>query len=64
MSFLRVQGTGCDDGDDCTEEDACSAGKCVGEAKDCDDGDKCTVDSCVAGECKNVEDDTIVRFPE
>jgi len=38
----------CDaDGDACTVNDSCSAGKCVaGKKKDCDDGTTCTADSC------------------
>ena len=42
----------CDDGDACTESDACAAGKCTGEAKKCDDSDACTVDSCKDGKCE------------
>ncbi len=37
----------CDDGNDCTEEDHCAGGWCVGgPAADCDDGDPCTDDAC------------------
>ncbi len=44
----------CDDGDKCTEGDACAAGKCLGGlGKDCDDKDACTLDSCNAGTCAN-----------
>ena len=41
-----VTPTVCDDGDTCTEQDACASGKCVGAAVKCDDGDPCTDDSC------------------
>ncbi len=41
----------CDDGDDCTSADTCSARACKsGKAKDCDDKDPCTVDQCVHGQ--------------
>ncbi|MBI5611261.1 MAG: hypothetical protein HY902_20475, partial [Deltaproteobacteria bacterium] len=44
----------CDDGDKCTEADACSGGKCIGgQDKDCDDKDACTLDSCNNGTCTN-----------
>ena len=36
----------CDDGDACTEQDACAAGKCGGSAKVCDDGNPCTTVVC------------------
>jgi len=39
----------CDDGDDCTLEDRCQGGTCVGNAIDCDDRNACTDDLCVAG---------------
>ncbi len=38
----------CDDGDLCTDKDACNEGKCVGSKKSCDDSEPCTVDSCDA----------------
>ncbi len=37
---------GCDDGDACTENDACAEGKCAATAVTCDDGNPCTDDSC------------------
>ncbi len=43
--------TPCDDGDPCTDNDACAAGKCGGQAKACDDNNACTADSCTAGNC-------------
>ncbi len=47
-------GTGCDDGSQCTVSDACDAGVCVGETLDCDDANVCTDDSCdVAAGCIN-----------
>lgn len=36
----------CDDGDDCTANDACAAGLCAGQAYACDDGLGCTTDLC------------------
>ena len=36
----------CDDGDTCTENDACANGACVGSALNCDDGNPCTDNSC------------------
>ena len=39
----------CDDGDACTEGDACDAvGECVGAPVVCDDGNDCTTDTCLA----------------
>lgn len=47
-------GFGCEDGDACTEAEACAAGECVGDAVDCDDKDECTADSCDSAEgCQN-----------
>ena len=53
--LLRPVGAACDDGDPCTQADACHAklagaevGLCVGVTVDCDDADACTVDSCAA----------------
>lgn len=49
----------CDaDGDACTEDDACAAGKCVaGKKTDCDDSEACTADSCdtKTGKCINTQ---------
>lgn len=48
---------GCDDGDACTTNDACSGGGCVGGAPlNCDDANICTDDSCdsLTG-CANAE---------
>ncbi len=39
----------CDDGDVCTELDACSEGSCVGVGAACDDGNDCTADACLPG---------------
>lgn len=54
-------GTGCDDGQACTEMDACLDGACEGDvidgcivckdANDCDDGNDCTMDACVDSGC-------------
>ncbi|WP_437600995.1 kelch repeat-containing protein [Sorangium sp. So ce590] len=56
-----VTGRACDDGNDCTSDDACDAGTCAGEADDaatCDDGNDCTRDACSGGECVSTPDDT------
>ncbi len=42
-----VDSSFCDDGDVCTQQDGCVAGKCSGIAK-CDDKNPCTKDSCDA----------------
>ncbi len=48
------EGEGCDDGSNCTIEDACASGDCIGKYK-CDDLMDCTADSCnEAGECSHV----------
>lgn len=39
-------GVACDDGNACTENDSCAAGKCTGLARVCDDGLVCTTDGC------------------
>ncbi len=38
----------CDDGDLCTEKDACGGGVCAGKVVGCGDGNACTVDACKA----------------
>lgn len=50
------EGSPCDDGDFCTENDTCSLGVCAGtqipENGACDDGDACTLnETCVGGVC-------------
>ncbi len=45
--------TACNDGDACTNKDACAAGVCSGDAKDCNDNNACTDDTCVAGKCEH-----------
>jgi DNA-binding beta-propeller fold protein YncE len=42
----KPDGTGCEDGNACTIEDACSGGTCVGASLSCDDGQACTDDTC------------------
>ncbi|MEY3014321.1 MAG: hypothetical protein RIT45_3056 [Pseudomonadota bacterium] len=39
----------CNDGNACTDKDACKNGACTGGAIDCDDGDPCTLDGCDKG---------------
>ncbi len=48
-------GTGCDDGSQCTSNDICTGGACAGTAKSCDDSSPCTTDACDAatGACVN-----------
>jgi hypothetical protein len=42
----------CSDGDACTLDDACQAGKCVpGKPVVCNDGNPCTQDACKGGAC-------------
>ncbi|MGB0716859.1 MAG: hypothetical protein ACPGXK_13335, partial [Phycisphaerae bacterium] len=49
----------CDDNDECTIDDTCTAGACVGSPRDCDDGIACTIDSCdPASGCINENSDT------
>jgi beta propeller repeat protein len=56
-----ADGVICDDGNECTDDDACAQGVCQGAAiagcclddADCEDADGCTVDACVAGVCDN-----------
>ncbi len=43
----RPNGSACDDGNACTQADACQAGTCrSGATLTCDDGNPCTVDAC------------------
>jgi len=45
-----TDGTPCDDFDECTENDACSGGFCVGpDPFDCDDSNDCSMDTCMPG---------------
>ncbi|HEY2773809.1 MAG TPA: hypothetical protein VGK20_07130 [Candidatus Binatia bacterium] len=57
-----ADGSPCDDGLFCTENDSCQSGVCFGTAKTCDDHNICTDDSCddEADQCVNtpVADDT------
>jgi hypothetical protein len=46
-----LTGPACDDGESCTTDDACIAGRCVGRAVGCDDHVACTQDSCAGGAC-------------
>jgi hypothetical protein len=43
---LEDDGTDCDDGLFCTENDVCTAGECSGPANPCDDENECTADRC------------------
>lgn len=54
-------GTTCDDGDPCTELDACTGGVCQGITKSCGDGNPCTNDSCnpKTGTCVHVPSDAM-----
>jgi hypothetical protein len=52
--------TPCNDGDACTQTDACDGGTCVGSKPIvCDDGVECTRDRCVAGVCLRDPDSTL-----
>lgn len=47
ITQVKTDGTSCEDGLFCTENDYCSAGTCLsGTSKTCDDGEECTTDSC------------------
>lgn len=52
-----LSGPSCDDGESCTTDDACVAGRCVGRAVGCDDHRACTEDSCAGGQCTHVSVD-------
>ncbi len=51
------EGVACDDGDACTQRDACRVGACAGDPLDCDDGNPCTDDTCSGGACDNTPND-------
>lgn len=59
VADATLNGSDCDDGDDCTADDACDAGVCVGEEVDCSGLDgPCSTGACVDGSCKlNLEDE-------
>ncbi len=46
-----VDGAACDDGSECTTDDVCQNGTCVGTAIDCDDDNPCTDDGCDSSGC-------------
>lgn len=47
ITQVKTDGTSCEDGLFCTENDYCSVGTCLsGTSKTCDDGENCTTDSC------------------
>ena len=58
---LPNDGLTCNDGNDCTSNDACTGTECKGSPiagcclsnLDCDDGDPCSDDACVQGGCSN-----------
>lgn len=54
-SYSNVtNGTSCNDSSQCTVNDSCQAGMCVGTTLNCNDGNPCTTDSCSAmGGCLN-----------
>jgi hypothetical protein len=47
-------GSLCDDGDGCTQDDRCQSGICGGLDAGCDDGWGCSLDSCVNGLCSHL----------
>lgn len=54
----------CDDGDLCTIDDTCTAGECIGMAKDCGDMNPCTIDTCDSqdGMCVNTFDESKTSY--
>lgn len=58
FAVLAANGSECDDGDPCTEQDWCDAGVCAGTPKLCDDNNFCTSDFCnEEGTCEAVATD-------
>ena len=58
VAKAKSNGSACDDGDKCTDKDACKAGACeAGPSVQCDDNNSCTKDSCdsATGKCSNVK---------
>ena len=49
VTQIPLTGTGCGDGLECTKNDTCVGGKCVGQPILCDDGNPCTTDACNPG---------------
>ena len=50
----------CNDNNDCTTNDSCKTGSCVGVALNCDDNNQCTADTCAKkGGCAHALDDTL-----
>lgn len=43
----------CDDGNPCSQSDACKAGGCLGLKNPCDDSNPCTFDGCSGGNCQH-----------
>lgn len=54
----QPDGRSCNDGDPCTEDDACAGGTCTGAPVQCDDGIDCTIDTCEAVGCTAAPDPT------
>jgi hypothetical protein len=60
---LTNDGALCNDGNGCTAQDVCLAGRCAGSpmpdccrtSTDCDDNIACTEDTCVSGICRHAE---------
>lgn len=59
-----VNGTLCDDHDDCTVNDVCVDYICKGSPKNCESNNPCTVGSCISGECtyQAVQNDNMCHF--
>jgi hypothetical protein len=53
-SPVLPDGTACDDGDGCTQEDRCRGGACSGVLRDCSDDVACTDDVCRDGGCEHL----------
>ena len=66
----RTNGTVCNDGDTCTENDVCISGICVGTPIICDDGLFCNGnETCIGGTClstspPNCDDGNLCTFDQ
>ncbi len=48
-----ADGQACDDGNPCSQSDACKSGACLGLNNPCDDNNPCTFDGCSGGNCQH-----------
>ena len=49
-NWTSADGEACDDGQECTGDDACAGGVCKGQKNPCDDDNPCTTNGCKEGE--------------